>query len=108
MDLMESRGEAFASESLESLDRFVLGIAKALVDTPSSVRLETTSDHQVIVLRLYVAPEEIGQLIGSQGRIARALRTIVGAASMRLRCHARLEIMNQLDPLNQNPAGVLS
>jgi len=76
MDLMESRGEAFASESLESLDRFVLGIAKALVDTPSSVRLETTSDHQVIVLRLYVAPEEIGQLIGSQGRIARALRTI--------------------------------
>lgn len=58
-------------------------IARHLVDDPEAVRVETEERDDVIVLRLHVAPDDVGKVIGRQGRIARALRTIVRASGAR-------------------------
>jgi uncharacterized protein len=58
-------------------------IARHLVDDPSAVRVDTEERDGVVVLRLHVAPEDVGKVIGRQGRIARALRTIVRASGAR-------------------------
>jgi len=56
-------------------------IAKALVDHPEQVRVEQLEDSRTITLELYVAPADMGKVIGKQGRIAKAIRTVVSAAS---------------------------
>jgi len=56
-------------------------IAKSLVDKPEEVETKETSDSQTIVIELKVAPEDMGKIIGKQGRIAKALRTVVKAAA---------------------------
>jgi predicted RNA-binding protein YlqC (UPF0109 family) len=58
-------------------------IARGLVDDPGSVRVERIDDGDVVVLRLQVAPDDVGKVIGRQGRVARALRTLVRAAGAR-------------------------
>ena len=58
-------------------------LARELVDDPSAVRVETEEREDALVLVLHVAPDEIGKVIGRQGRIARALRTIVRASAVR-------------------------
>lgn len=55
-------------------------IASALVDDPSSVVVTETEDDNQIVLNLTVAPDDMGKVIGKQGRIAKAIRTVVRAA----------------------------
>jgi len=52
-------------------------LARRLVDEPDAVRVETSEEDGTLVLRLYVAPDDVGKVIGRQGRIARALRTLV-------------------------------
>src|ERR1700749_3468417 len=59
-------------------------IAKALVDEPDAVKVEAIQEGEATLLRLRVAPGDIGKVIGKQGRTARSLRTILGAASMKL------------------------
>ena len=54
-------------------------LARRLVDEPDAVRVEEVEDDDAVVLRLHVAPEDVGKVIGRQGRIARALRTLVRA-----------------------------
>jgi predicted RNA-binding protein YlqC (UPF0109 family) len=71
----------------------VMEIAKALVDSPESVSVETFRDGDATVLRLRVAPGDIGKVIGKQGRTARSLRTILAAASMKLRHRFALDIV---------------
>ena len=56
-------------------------IASALVDSPEDVVVTETEDEKQIVLNLTVAPEDMGKVIGKQGRIAKAIRTVVKAAS---------------------------
>ena len=56
-------------------------IAKSLVDKPEEVEVKESSDKQSIVIELKVAPEDMGKIIGKQGRIAKALRTVVKAAA---------------------------
>jgi predicted RNA-binding protein YlqC (UPF0109 family) len=68
-------------------------IVRALVDEPSAVQVETIPDNEVTVLRLRVAPSDIGKVIGKQGRTARSLRTILGAASMKFRHRFALDIV---------------
>jgi len=69
-------------------------IAKQLVDDPAAVRVEEIEhDEDTIVLALHVAPEDRGKVIGRQGRIARALRTIVRASAARSRQRVVLEIV---------------
>lgn len=72
----------------------ILGIAKALVDDPQAVRLDTVpSEVGTVVLRLQVSPGDLGKVIGKQGRTARSLRTILGAASMKLKHRFSLDIV---------------
>ena len=58
-------------------------LARRLVDEPDAVRVETEEREDATVLRLHVAPDDVGKVIGRQGRIARALRTLVRASSAR-------------------------
>ena len=69
-------------------------LAKQLVDDPDAVRVEQVErDDDTTVLELYVAPEDRGKVIGRQGRLARALRTIVRASAARSRRRVILEIV---------------
>jgi hypothetical protein len=68
-------------------------IAKALVDTPEAVVVEAIKETESTILRLRVAPSDIGKVIGKQGRTARSLRTILSAASMKLRHRFALDIV---------------
>ena len=69
-------------------------LAKQLVDDPDAVRVEQVErDDDMTVLELYVAPEDRGKVIGRQGRLARALRTIVRASAARSQRRVILEIV---------------
>ena len=61
----------------------VAEIARRLVDDPEAVRVEAAEEDGALVLHLFVAPDDLGKVIGRQGRIARALRTLVRAGSIR-------------------------
>ena len=58
-------------------------LARELVDDPDAVRVESEERDGAVVLQLYVAPEDVGKVIGRGGRIIRALRTVVRASSVR-------------------------
>ena len=68
-------------------------IAKALVDNPEQVVVTEVEGEQTTVLELRVAPTDLGKVIGKQGRTARAMRTILSAASTKIRKRAVLEII---------------
>jgi predicted RNA-binding protein YlqC (UPF0109 family) len=68
-------------------------IAKALVDKPEEVSVTELEGEQTSVIELKVAKEDLGKVIGKQGRTARAMRTILGAASMKLKKRSVLEIL---------------
>ena len=57
-------------------------IAKSLVDNPSEVQVNEIQGEQDLILELRVAPEDMGKVIGKQGRIAKAIRTVVKAAAL--------------------------
>lgn len=68
-------------------------IAKALVDKPEEVEITEVEGEQTTVIELKVAKEDLGKVIGKQGRTARAIRTILGAASTKIRKRMVLEII---------------
>ncbi|HXZ29352.1 MAG TPA: KH domain-containing protein [Terriglobales bacterium] len=68
-------------------------IAKALVDEPDQVTVHAVDGEQVTVLELRVGPNDLGKVIGKQGRTARSIRTILGAAGMKLKKRYTLEIL---------------
>lgn len=68
-------------------------IAKALVDEPEQVSVQAVEGEQGTVLELRVGPNDLGKVIGKQGRTARSLRTILGAAGMKLHRRITLEIL---------------
>jgi predicted RNA-binding protein YlqC (UPF0109 family) len=68
-------------------------IARALVDEPEQVVVQAVDGEQTTVLELRVAPNDVGKVIGKQGRTARSIRTILGAAGMKLRKRFTLEIL---------------
>ena len=68
-------------------------IAKSLVDEPDKVSVQAVDGEQVTVLELRVAPDDLGKVIGKQGRTARSIRTILGAAGMKLHKRYTLEIL---------------
>jgi predicted RNA-binding protein YlqC (UPF0109 family) len=69
-------------------------LARRLVDEPDAVRVDQIEEEGLLLLRLHVAEDDIGKVIGRQGRIARALRTIVRAGSARERRRGQLEIVD--------------
>ena len=68
-------------------------IAKALVDNPDEVNVSEVTGTQTSVLELKVAKDDLGKVIGKQGRSARAMRTILSAASAKLKKRTVLEIV---------------
>jgi hypothetical protein len=68
-------------------------LAKALVDHPDQVTVAEIEGNQTTVLELKVAKEDLGKIIGKEGRNARAMRTILGAASAKLKKRTVLEIL---------------
>ena len=68
-------------------------IAKALVDNPDEVKVSEVGGEQTTILELRVAQEDLGKVIGKQGRTARAIRTILSAAGMKLHKRFHLEII---------------
>ena len=68
-------------------------MARALVDNPEKVRVSEIEGEQTSVIELRVAKEDLGKVIGKQGRTARAMRTILSAASTKIRKRAVLEII---------------
>jgi predicted RNA-binding protein YlqC (UPF0109 family) len=84
----------------KNMTDLVLEMARALVDIPESVSVEAFKDGDGTVLRLRVAPSDIGKVIGKQGRTARSMRTILGAASMKLKHRYALDIVEERDAGN--------
>ena len=64
-----------------NLQETLLDIAKAIVDSPDEVKVTTEEDEKSITLTLTVAPDDMGMVIGRHGRIAKAIRTVIKAAS---------------------------
>ena len=79
----------------------VTEIARALVDSPDQVSVETLREGEGTVLRLRVASSDIGKVIGKQGRTARSLRTILTAASMKMKHRFSLDILEEQNPSAQ-------
>ena len=69
-------------------------IAKALVDNPDQVQVRMIEGEQVTVLELRVHPSDMGRVIGRDGRMAKSIRTILGAAGLKLRRRVTLEIVS--------------
>ncbi len=70
-------------------------IAKSLVDNPDQVHVFQLDGEQTSIIELKVSPEDIGKVIGKQGRIAQAIRVILGAAGMKLKKRYNLEIIEK-------------
>ena len=77
------------------MKQLVREIAEALVDQPEAVSVEMIEDRESTVIRLRVAHQDLGKVIGKQGRTARSLRTILGAASMKLHHRFSLDILEE-------------
>jgi len=75
------------------LKNLVLLMAKALVDLPDQVEVNEVLGDQTTVVELKVAKEDLGKVIGKQGRTARSMRTILNAASTKLKKRSVLEIL---------------
>ncbi len=75
------------------MKELVESIAKALVDHPEQVQVNAVEGEQVTVLELRVHPEDLGKVIGRQGRTAKSIRTLLGAVGMKLRKRFTLEIL---------------
>jgi len=75
------------------MKELVEAIAKALVDHPEDVQVKSVEGSQVTVLELRVHPEDLGKVIGRQGRTAKAIRTLLGASGMKVRRRFTLEIV---------------
>jgi predicted RNA-binding protein YlqC (UPF0109 family) len=69
-------------------------LARRLVDEPDAVSVEEVEREGAIVLQLHVAKDDVGKVIGRQGRIARALRTVVRASAARREQRVMLEIVD--------------
>ena len=69
-------------------------LARSLVDNPDEVRVEEIKKDDTIVLRLSVAKEDLGKVIGRQGRVARAIRTVVKASTVKSGKQATVEIVD--------------
>ena len=65
-----------------NLQQTLVDIAKAIVDTPDEVKVVKTEDEKSITLTLTVAPDDMGMVIGRHGKIAKAIRTVIKAASV--------------------------
>ena len=78
-----------------AVEELVREIARALVDEPQAVDVQAVNRDENTVLKLKVAPNDVGKVIGKQGRTARSVRTILGAVSMKLHHRFTLDILEE-------------
>jgi uncharacterized protein len=90
-ELGRNPGEGRGSEP--SLRELIGYLARGLVDHPEEVEVEEVEETDALVFELKVAEEDLGKVIGKQGRTAKALRTILSAASAKSRRRVILEIL---------------
>jgi len=81
-----------------AVDELVREIARALVDEPEAVDVQSVQRDENTVLKLRVAPGDVGKGIEKQGRTARSVRTILGAVSMKLHHRYTLDILEEDEP----------
>ncbi len=89
-ETLEQTASPVAAPDMKTL---MTEIAQALVDAPEAVQVEAINEAESTILRLHVAPSDIGKVIGKQGRTARSLRTILSAASMKLQHRFSLDLV---------------
>jgi predicted RNA-binding protein YlqC (UPF0109 family) len=82
-----------SAEHEKTLVSLIEYVVKALVDKPEGVRVVAVRGEQTTVIELHVDKEDLGKVIGKQGRTAQSLRTILNAASTKLRLRSVLEII---------------
>jgi uncharacterized protein len=75
------------------MEELVAAIARSLVDQPDQVNVIRLDDDETITIELSVATEDLGKVIGKQGRTARALRTVLAASAAKVEKKSRLEIV---------------
>ena len=93
--MLEPIQPAPSNDGAGHMVQLVSGIARLLVDLPDQVFIEAVSTQDETVLRLRVAHGDVGKIIGKQGRTARSLRTIISAASMKLKHRFSLDIVEE-------------
>jgi predicted RNA-binding protein YlqC (UPF0109 family) len=86
---------ASGNNPADKMSVLVAELARALVDKPEDVSVETVPDGDGTVLRLHVAQSDVGKVIGKQGRTARSIRTVLSAASMKLKRRYSLDIVEE-------------
>jgi predicted RNA-binding protein YlqC (UPF0109 family) len=94
---MNEVSPAANDQATDRMQQLILEIVQALVDQPEGVSVELIEDSDATILQVRVAPQDIGKVIGKQGRTARSLRTILGAASMKLHHRFSLDILEDED-----------
>ncbi len=82
-----------SGKKLNELSRMIEYMAKMLVDLPDQVEIHEIEGENTTVIELKVAKEDLGKIIGKQGRTARAVRTVLNGASTKLRKRTVLEII---------------
>lgn len=95
--MTEAMPVAAEGDSAKNMTDLIAEMARALVDTPNSVSVEAIKDGDGTILRLRVAPSDVGKVIGKQGRTARSMRTILGAASMKVKHRFSLDIVEETE-----------
>ncbi len=78
---------------MDKLKELVVFIAQSLVDSPEQVSVTEVTGEQTAVIELRVASDDLGKIIGKQGKTAKAIRTILSAAAAKIRKRAVLEIL---------------
>lgn len=75
------------------MEELIAFVARSLVDDPESVKTERRDEDETVTIELSVAADDLGKVIGKQGRTARALRSILGAAAAKDGLRSRLDIV---------------
>jgi predicted RNA-binding protein YlqC (UPF0109 family) len=89
------RGTSMTQLDHVAVDELVREIARALVDEPAAVEVETVGRDENTILKLRVAPQDVGKMIGKQGRTARSVRAILGAVGMKQHHRYTLDILEE-------------
>jgi uncharacterized protein len=84
--------DSSSDDSVQRICDLMSSVASALVDHPDKVRIEAEHFESEIVLHLFVADDDLGKVIGKQGRTARSLRTILSAAASRVQQRYSLDV----------------
>jgi len=78
-------------------------LARSLVDAPDAVDVREIDDHDLLIVELRVAPDDVGKIIGRQGRTIKALRTLLHAAAIKSQRRVQLEVVEDGPPGGRGP-----